>query len=100
MGGFLSLRAEQMRGPNLAKVGHASRLAKSLITDMLVVQEQRRPKASTCLAHGFFSVHGARTNAQVSAAQVEYLTNHSGVDNWRRAVLMEAATQLPVGQLS
>mmetsp|Transcript_28 Transcript_28/g.100 ORF Transcript_28/g.100 Transcript_28/m.100 type:complete len:714 (+) Transcript_28:71-2212(+) len=94
-------RATQMRGADLSVVSHASSMMKSLLSQMLTFSDQRRPTAAQCLMHPIFEEKkGKVVVSDVTEKTAKILVDNSEVDGWRRAVMLEAATQLPMERLS
>merc|ERR1712023_527089 len=64
-------------------------------------QETRRPKAAECLEHPFFNQikTGRGRQGSISKKTADLLTSPRGKDTWHRAVMLEAATQLPAKKL-
>lgn len=98
--GIEGLLMAQVRGPPMEQLANVSKQARQVVIAMLTCDEGQRPTAKGCLVMPWFSQAALDRGAiQLSEDQVKTLLRDQEVSTWRRTVMLEAATQVPINSV-
>jgi len=97
--GLKSLVAYHKKGPNYSLL-RCSMPAKNTIRKLLTFQEQKRPSAAECLELAWFkTADKRRSSVKLNAEQLSAIAKHRNKNFSIRAVLAQAASQMPTSKL-
>jgi calcium-dependent protein kinase len=94
--GLEGLARAQLAGPPMQPLRAVSQEGQDAVIRMLTCDERMRPSAQECLRLPWFSTYNPTKVLELSEDQVRALLEDREVHIFKRAVTLEAATQLPV----
>jgi len=94
--GIKGLLQAQLAGPDMRPIQGASREGQEAVVWLLQPDERRRPTAQECMRLEFLTTFNPTKSIPLSDDQVSALLQDREVNILKRAVTLEAATQIPV----
>lgn len=100
--GYISLYALHHKGPPMQKLRNASASARHAVRQLLSFHKSKRPDANECLKLPWLVIAEAKCKSAPPPirADIRALSKDRRFSAWQRAVIMQAATQLPALKLA